>query len=111
MKTKVVLLLFIATLFGCCCLSAQQQGLFYYYKGNPIPLNVNSQHFLVYADAEKTTIEELEKEFRITELIETGQNGFFEMQINVPNGNYDSVVNVLKAKATVPPRCATTAEG
>ena len=98
MKTKVVLLLFVALLFGICCLSAQQQGLFYYYKGNPIPLNVNSQHFLVYADTSKISKDLFEKEFRVTEWIETGHNGILEMQVNVSNGNYDSVVNVLKAK-------------
>lgn len=102
---------YFVILFCLCVISVPAQNLYYYHKGDRISLSVNSQYFLVYADAEKTTIEELEKEFRITELIETGQNGFFEMQINVPNGNYDSVVNVLKAKATVPLRCATTAEG
>ena len=79
MKTKNILLLFIVFLFGCGYLSAQQR-LFYYYKGNPIPLNVNSQHFLVYADANKISMEELNKEFKITEAIETGQNGILEVQ-------------------------------
>ena len=45
MKTKFILSLFMVSLFGCCHLSAQQQSLFYYYKGNPISLNVNTQHF------------------------------------------------------------------
>lgn len=79
MKTKDILFLFIVSLFGCGYLSAQQ-NLFYYYKGNPIPLNVNSQHFLVYADANKISMEELNKEFKITEAIETGQNGILEVQ-------------------------------
>ena len=79
MKTKDILFLFIVSLFGCGYLSAQQ-SLFYYYKGNPIPLNVNSQHFLVYADANKISMEELNKEFKITEAIETGQNGILEVQ-------------------------------
>ena len=72
--------------------------MFYYYKGNPIPLNVNSQHFLVYADANKISTELFAKEFRITEWVEDGSNGFLEAQINIPNENYDSVINVLKAK-------------
>ena len=98
MKTKKILLLFIAYLSGCGCLFAQQQELFYYYKGNPISLNVNNQHFLVYADANKISMEELNREFKITESIETGQNGILEVQINLPNVNYDSVLNVLKTK-------------
>ena len=97
MKTKDILFLFIVSLFGCGYLSAQQ-SLFYYYKGNPIPLNVNSQHFLVYADANKISTELFAKEFRITEWVEDGSNGFLEAQINIPNENYDSVINVLKAK-------------
>ena len=79
MKTKDILFLFIVSLFGCGYLSAQQ-SLFYYYKGKPISLSVNSQHFLVYADANKISMEELNKEFKITEAIETGQNGILEVQ-------------------------------
>ena len=80
MKTKLILSLFMVSLLGCCHLSAQQQSLFYYYKGNPISLNVNNQHFLVYADANKISMEELNREFKITESIETGQNGILEVQ-------------------------------
>ena len=98
MKTKDILFLFIVSLFGCGYLSAQQSLYYYYYKGNPIPLNVNSQHFLVYADANKISTELFAKEFRITEWVEDGSNGFLEAQINIPNENYDSVINVLKAK-------------
>ena len=97
MKTKDILILFIVSLFGCGYLSAQQ-SLFYYYKGNPIPLNVNSQHFLVYADANKISTELFAKEFRITEWVEDGSNGFLEAQINIPNGNYDDVLKSLKEK-------------
>lgn len=70
MKTKFILSLFMVSLFGCCHLSAQQQSLFYYYKGNPISLNVNTQHFLVYADTNKISRELFEKEYRVTEWIE-----------------------------------------
>jgi hypothetical protein len=98
MKTKSILLFFAATLLGICCLSAQQQKMFYYYKGDSITLNVNSQHFLVYADAEKTTLEELEQEYKVTEWIENRGDGILEAQVNIPNNNYDSVLNVLKAK-------------
>ena len=77
MKTKDILILFIVSLFGCGYLSAQQ-SLFYYYKGNPIPLNVNSQHFLVYADANEISKENMENEYRITEWIEDGGNGILE---------------------------------
>ena len=69
MKAKVVLLLFVASLFSCCLL-AQQQKMFYYYKGDSILLNVNTQHFLVYADANKVSKELFEKEYRVTEWIE-----------------------------------------
>ena len=79
MKAKAVLLLFVASLFSCC-LFAQQQKMFYYYKGDSLLLNVNTQHFLVYADANKVSKEELNKEFKITEAIETGQNGILEVQ-------------------------------
>ena len=97
MKTKDILFLFIVSLFGCGYLSAQQ-SLFYYYKGNPIPLNVNSQHFLVYADAVKISVEDLEEMDKVTEWIESGSNDMVEVQVNIPNNNYDSVVNVLKTK-------------
>ena len=70
MKTKVVLLFFIVTLFGCGYLLAQQKSLFYYYKENSVSLNVNTQHFLVYADVNKKSKEVFEKEYRVTEWIE-----------------------------------------
>ena len=57
--------------------------------------------FLLYADAEKTTLEELEQEYKVTEWIEDGGNGILEAQVNIPNNNYDSVLNVLKAKEYV----------
>ena len=97
MKAKAVLLLFVASLFSCC-LFAQQQKMFYYYKGDSLLLNVNTQHFLVYADANKVSKELFEKEYRVTEWIEDGSNGIVEAQINIPNENYDSVINILKAK-------------
>lgn len=74
MKTKIIFLVFCVTLFGHCFLSAQQQGLFYYYKGNPIQLNVNSQHFLVYADTSMISKDLFTKEYRVTEWIEDGKN-------------------------------------
>ena len=80
MKCKVTLLFIFVSLLGCFCLSAQQQEMSYYYRGNPISLNVNTQHFLVYADANKISMEELNREFKITESIETGQNGILEVQ-------------------------------
>ena len=98
MKTKKILLFFLASLFGCGYLSAQQQGLFYYYKGKPIPLSVNTQHFLVYADSNKISKELFEKEYRVTEWIEDGHNGILEAQVNIPNDNYNSIVYVLKSK-------------
>ena len=100
MKAKVVLLLFVASLFSCCLL-AQQQKMFYYYKGDSILLNVNTQHFLVYADANKVSKELFEKEYRVTEWIEDGGNGILEAQINIPNGNYDSVISILKEKVYI----------
>lgn len=73
MKTKIILSLLMASLFGYCHLSAQHQSLFYYYKGNPISLNVNSQHFLVYADANRISKDLFAKAFRVTEWIEDGR--------------------------------------
>ena len=70
MNKKAILLFFVVSLFGICCLFAQQQKMFYYYKGDSISLNVNSQHFLVYADANKISKELFEKEYRVTEWIE-----------------------------------------
>lgn len=101
MKTKVIFLVCCVTLFSGCFLSAQQQGLFYYYKGNPIPLNVNSQHFLVYADTGKISKDLFAKEFRVTEWIEDGRNGVLEAQVNIPNGNYNGVLKNLKEKEYV----------
>ena len=66
---KLILSLFMVSLLGCCHLSAQQQSLFYYYKGKPISLSVNSQHFLVYADASKISNEAFEKEYRVTDCL------------------------------------------
>ena len=98
MKTKVIFLICCVTLLSCCFLSAQQQGLFYYHKGKSIPLSINTQHFLVYADANKISNEMFEKEYRVTEWIEEGRNGIIEAQVNIPNGNYDSVISVLKSQ-------------
>lgn len=98
MGYKVFLLHFIL-LFCCCCLSAQQQqDPFYYYKGEQVLLPVNSQYFLVYADVEKISKELFAKEYRVTEWVENGGNGLIEAQVCIPNRNYDSVVNVLKAR-------------
>ena len=98
MNKKAILLTFLASIFGICCLFAQQQKMFYYYKGDSISLNVNSQHFLVYADANKVSKEMFEKDYRVTEWIEDGNNGILEAQVNIPNDNYNSIVYVLKAK-------------
>ena len=98
MNKKAILLFFVVSIFGICCLSAQQQKMFYYYKGDSISLNVNSQHFLVYADANKISKELFEKEYRVTEWIKDGNNGILEAQVNIPNDNYSSAVYALKAK-------------
>ena len=72
MKTKVIFLVCCVTLLNSCSLFAQQQKMFYYYKGDSISLNVNSQHFLVYADASKISKEVFEKEYWVTEWIGDG---------------------------------------
>jgi len=97
MKKRTNLLLIIFFFCGGS-LSAQQHLPFYYYKGNRIMLPVNTQHFLVYADANRLSTELFAKEFRINEWIEDGSNGIIEAQVNIPNDNYDSVINVLKTK-------------
>ena len=89
--------LYFIVLFGCSCLFAQQQAPFYYYKGKQILLPVDSQYFLVYADAKKISGEQFAKEYHVTEWVEDGGDGLIEAQVSIPNGNYDSVVNVLKA--------------
>lgn len=61
-------------------------------------LSVNSQHFLVYADTSKISKDLFEKEFRVTEWIEDGSCGILEAQVHVPNGNYDSIINVLTSR-------------
>ena len=88
----------IIMLFSCCILSVQAQMQHYYHKGDTISLSVNSQHFLVYADANKISIERFAKEYRVTEWVEDGSNGVLEEQVNIPNGNYDSVISVLKSQ-------------
>lgn len=70
MNKKAILLFFVVSIFGICCLFAQQQKMFYYYKGDSISLNVNSQHFLVYADASKISKDLFAKEYWVTEWIE-----------------------------------------
>ncbi len=97
MNSKVILL-FVVLLSSCCSLFAQQQLSYYYHKGEQIVLPINLQHFLVYADVNKISDELFEEEYRVTEWIENGSNGIIEAQVTIPNGNYDSVVNVLKAK-------------
>ena len=101
MKTKTLLSIFVVSILCCGSLFAQQQELFYYYKGNPISLNVNTQHFLVYADANKISKDLFAKEFRVTEWIEDGCNGILEAQVNIPNGDYDGVLKNLKEKEYV----------
>lgn len=98
MNKKAILLFFVVSIFGICCLFAQQQKMFYYYKGDSISLNVNSQHFLVYADASKISKEVFEKEYWVTEWIKDGNNGILEAQVNIPNDNYSSALYALKAK-------------
>ena len=66
--------------FYCCVFSVQAQKLYYYHRGDSVSLSVNSQHFLVYAEAGKISMDELNREFKITESIETGQNGIIEVQ-------------------------------
>ena len=98
---KLILSLFMVSLLGCCHLSAQQQSLFYYYKGKPISLPVNSQHFLVYADASKISKDLFAKEYRVTEWIEDGSDGVLEAQVNIPNGNYEGALKNLKEQEYV----------
>lgn len=94
---KFSFLLFFA-MYVQYCLYAQPQGFYYFYKGEQIALPINNQHFLVYADANEISKENMENEYRITEWIEDGGNGILEAQVNISNGNYDSVINDLKAK-------------
>lgn len=91
------LLYFIVLLSCCCCLYAQEP-YFYYYQGEQVIIPINSQHFLVYADTKKISVDLFSKEYWITEWIENGQDGIVEAQVNIPNENYDSVINDLKAK-------------
>lgn len=76
MKTKVIFLFCCATPFSSCFLSAQQQGLFYYYRGNPISLSVNSQHFLVYADTRKISKDLFAKAFGLRSGLKMGKTVF-----------------------------------
>ena len=52
----------------------------------------------MYADANKISDEQFAEEYRITEWIEDGDKGILEAQVNIPNGNYDSVLQILRAK-------------
>lgn len=97
MKTRISLISLIV-LYVCSSLYAQEPDLFYYYKGAPVPLSTNTQHFIVYADAEKISKEFFAKEYRVTEWIEDGRKGVLEAQVNIPNANYDSVINILRGK-------------
>ena len=71
--------IYFVILFCCCVFSVQAQKLYYYHRGDSVSLSVNSQHFLVYAEAGKISMDELNREFKITESIETGQNGVLEV--------------------------------
>ena len=69
MKKRANLLLIML----CFCegfIFAHQQNPFYFYKGEQIALPISTQHFLVYADANKISKELFEKEYRVTEWIE-----------------------------------------
>lgn len=90
--------LLILTLCGSSCLFGQQQGNFYYYKGEPVSLPVNNQRFFVYIDTNNISLEVLEKEYRITEVLNSNDENVLGIQLNIPNDNYDSIVSVLKAK-------------
>lgn len=76
---KKICLLSVIALCGWFCLSAQQQAPFYYYKGEPVTIPVNSQHFLIYADAEEISIEDLADIYKVTEWIESGENDIIEV--------------------------------
>ena len=95
---KKICLLSVIALCGWFCLSAQQQAPFYYYKGEPVTIPVNSQHFLIYADAGEISIEDLADIYKVTEWIESGENDIIEVQVIIPNNNYDSVISFLKTK-------------
>ena len=87
-----------SVLYVCSSLYAKVPDLFYYYKGAPVPLSTNTQHFIVYADAEKISKEFFAQEYRVTERIEDGRKGVLEAQVNIPNANYYSVINILRGK-------------
>ena len=99
-EEKTNILLIILCFYGGFVF-AHQQDPFYFYKGEQITLPINTQHFLVYADLTKISVDFFAKEYLVTEWIEDGRNGIIEAQVSIPNGNYDSVVNVLKAKEYV----------
>ena len=100
MKRRTNILLIILCFYGGFAF-AHQQDPFYFYKGEQITLPINTQHFLVYADLTKISVDFFAKEYQVTEWIEDGRNGIIEAQVSIPNENYDSVINVLKAKEYV----------
>ena len=42
-----------SVLYVCSSLYAKVPDLFYYYKGAPVPLSTNTQHFIVYAEQKR----------------------------------------------------------
>ena len=69
MKRRTNILLIILCFYGGFAF-AHQQDPFYFYKGEQITLPINTQHFLVYADLTKISVDLFAKEYQVTEWIE-----------------------------------------
>ena len=82
MKRRTNILLIILCFYGGFAF-AHQQDPFYFYKGEQITLPINTQHFLVYADLTKISVDLFAKEYQVTEWIEDGSNGVIEAQVCV----------------------------
>lgn len=60
---------FAVALLSSIVVSAQtSHSTYYYYRGDSIYLPLNNQHFFAYVDTAKISLDELEQEYKVTEV-------------------------------------------
>ncbi len=88
-----ILLIFTVVILNTLFVSAQTaKTVNYYYRGETIEAPLHNNYFLVYFDLEQLTEEQISDNFDIIQ-VEYVEDSRFCCMLNIPNNNYDSVVN------------------
>jgi hypothetical protein len=88
-----ILLIFTVVILSSLFVSAQiAETVNYYYRGETIEAPLHNNYFLVYFDLEQLTEEQISDNFDIIQ-VEYVEDSRFCYMLNIPNDNYDSVVN------------------